>query len=34
MKWHSPLDSWVKCNLDGSFKDNGMATCGGVIRDS
>lgn len=32
--WNSPAEGWVKCNVDGSSRNNDIsAACGGIIRD-
>jgi ribonuclease HI len=30
--WEAPLINWLKCNIDGAAKGNGLASCGGVFR--
>ncbi|XP_058782945.1 uncharacterized protein LOC131657578 [Vicia villosa] len=31
--WHPPIQSWIKCNCDGSLA-NSASGCGGIFRDS
>ncbi|MCI14308.1 ribonuclease H protein [Trifolium medium] len=31
--WQPPLNTWIKCNIDGASKGNpGIAGCGGIFR--
>lgn len=34
LRWIFPQDGWIKCNSNGSLSKGGVATCGGVLRDS
>lgn len=34
VKWTPPAERWVKCNVDGSSKEDDISVgCGGIIRD-
>lgn len=30
VRCHPPFCGWIKCNIDGLSKPNGMAACGGL----
>ncbi|XP_019199802.1 PREDICTED: uncharacterized protein LOC109193400 [Ipomoea nil] len=33
ISWTKPPPGWLKLNVDGSYRRNGLASCGGVLRD-